>query len=101
MYLIHFSTSNSLSLDLARRRVAEFGETLELLSQAQVSWQDPETLLLRGPNVDGLIVVREGQLEVRFRLGVTLSVVGDTMAATLVREIELLSRSEVTVRSTA
>lgn len=92
MYVIQFTSLHSLPMDVARERMADFGETLELLSQARSCWQGREALSVRGPNVDGMILIKETHFEVRFRLGITLSVIGEAMAVTLMKELRALSQ---------
>lgn len=91
MHLIELSRSHVLSNSVALRRVADFGEKVELLTQARVGWTDATTLVARGPNIDATIRCEADRFTIQFRLGVTWGVAAETVRIMLEQELQLLA----------
>lgn len=91
---INLSRNHSLPADVIKQRLTELGSKMQEKYQAKTSWSDDKTLNVKGPGVEGKLVIGGDKVDVNLDLGFMLSPLKGKIEETLGRELEKLTKPD-------
>ncbi len=91
---INLSRNHSLPPAVIKQRISDLGSKLQEKYQAKTSWADDKTLNVKGPGVDGKLVIGGDKVDVNLDLGFMLSPLKGKIEETLGRELDKLTKAD-------
>ena len=91
---INLSRNHSLPAAVIKQRLTDLGSKLQEKYQAKTSWADDKTLNVKGPGVDGKLVIGGDKVDVNLDLGFMLSPLKGKIEETLGRELDKLTKAD-------
>ena len=91
---INLSRNHSLPPAVIKQRISDLGSKLQEKYQAKTSWVDDKTLNVKGPGVDGKLVIGGDKVDVNLDLGFMLSPLKGKIEETLGRELDKLTKAD-------
>ena len=85
---ISLSRNHSLSPAVIKQRLVELGEKLQAKYQAKTAWEGEKTMSVKGPGVEGKLLIHDHKVDVNLDIGFLLSPMKGKIEEALTKELE-------------
>ncbi len=91
---INVSRNHSLSPAVIKQRITDLGAKLQEKYQAKTSWDGDKSMNVKGPGVEGKLIISDTKVDVNLDLGFLLSPMKGKIEEALTKELDRVVKPE-------